>query len=482
MAWESASLVVGADSVQPTSTCLSTSAESKSTTIRCHGVILTMRSHGFYDLYDPGPPAISCWKPSFVLPAQPSPSSSASMLSFPASTHREPPVPAKSNPPDSATVAVSTGSSASYAPAVAAQDVPPSPGGLSQGAKTAIGICCVVAMVALLAALWLMRRCRRGNRGYLKSPPSPRHHTRAEPGPLSGSHSPLLTPPPSSSSKTMPVTPPPPRLSDRKYLVSMTLGPDPAQFERRCSPATVFPRAPICSPTGKKLASRPENPTATSPSGHSISPDLTQKVTPLTGGPRSSQTGQDGTPGTSPPAAEYKNPRSMDSASLPGTPPMSPSRPRRPHDSLLEVGTVRPASKPPSWALSTPPRGVRHIRAPVSPVLPVSPLSTTSSTNLSVAPGPQHSGMAVALELERNPPASRGARSGPSTGSNESNESYARKKRDTSVSWGSWGGTGAGSRCRAAENRPQGAGDKKGTGGAAMPLQELDLEALGGSY
>ena len=487
---EGASLVVGADSVQPTSTCLSTSAESKHTTLQGREILLMMRSHGFYDIYDPGAPAISCGEPSsFVLPAQPSPLSSSSIPSLPALTSRESPAPATSDLPDSATITVSSGASSSYAPAAAAQNTPSSLGGLSQGVRAAIGICCAVAMVVLLAAFCLTGRRRRNNRGYLKSPPPPRrHHPRAEPRPQGGSPSPLLTPPPSSSAKTMPVTPPPPRLSDRRYLASMTLGLDLARLGHTGSPAaTAFPRAPICSPAGKKLAPRPEKPAATSPSGNSPLSDLAQRGPPLAGAPCRSPNGQDSTTGASSATAEDKNPRSLDPTCLPGTPPSPPSRPKRPHDSLLEVGTVRPASKSLNWALPTPPRSVRHPRAPASPPLPVSPLSTTGSTSLpatssQATPHLRHSGIVAGPKHEEDPPVSEGTRSGPLIGSSDFIESHARKKRGTSVSWGSWVGTGAAGRSRAAERRPRGTGDKRGTGGAAVPLQELNLEALGGSY
>ncbi|KAI0136962.1 hypothetical protein BJ170DRAFT_603881 [Xylariales sp. AK1849] len=408
--------------------------------------------------------------------------------------------------PATATVTSSAGTTRSYTmttgPALIASEttlaVSSTSSRLDTGAKVALGVCTAIAALAVSLALMIICRRKRNPRWYLRET-SPTNHIRTYSQTPSGSHTSLIRPAPFSSSKTTPLTPPPLRLSDRRLLSSI-LRPDSLRSSLASPPSELtFPQHPIFAPTISRLLPRHEHHATIS----STKSDLDHSfLTSLPSIARSSLSSIDSGQGTvsSVTAASDKT-GSVKPGSITitgsGTPPISLSRPPQPYDPPLEISSlVTPAGPPPDQALPRAPPQSYPGSPPVPkfPVVPVPPLSPTSAswllppTSHPISPPSQHGGICVAGGVVRDNPAAGVILPRSSRNLCEPTEAYARERQGTRESWGSWSGAGGGGSGfnatgrRKGDGGPRSSGGKKGVGGAAMGLQHLDLEKLGGSY
>ncbi|CAJ2512101.1 Uu.00g077260.m01.CDS01 [Anthostomella pinea] len=285
------------------------------------------------------------------------------------------------------------------------------------------------------------------------------------------------------------------------------------------------PASPIYAPTHSRLVPRHERRVTTSSIKFPLSappPTATHYYA------RSSVYSLSSGPGTSTITFASHKASSINSgtATVAGTstPPLSPTRPPRPHDGPLEIpDLVKPAGPPPNRALPPPPPN--HPNSPTFSVSPVSPLSPTFSPRpLALGGGSSPAISAVAIpppgrhdhdsinsnnttntksrhhhshhqhHQHHHDPAAIGIALSASTSTKELcdlTESYARETRE---SWGSWSGAGGGgpgtnpAAPKRGSNSPRGSADRKGGGGggggggSSVALQELDLEKLGGRY
>ncbi|KAK8026096.1 hypothetical protein PG990_003919 [Apiospora arundinis] len=409
-------------------------------------IINQCRNIGYDDIYDPGPPQITCGDSTpFLIPLNIGPPTlttsdiSISVLSLPTSTA------SSAIPSETPTPTAGVGAAATSLPSN--DETASKSGRLSDGAKVAIGVCVTLATASLAIALLFMRRRRRNSRGYQRTAPTPAQHSRtdSEPPPQA-SHMPLMTPPPSSSSKTTPSTPPPLRLSDRKYLpppYSPSSNTTTPPATPNADGSTVSEAGAIISPHAAVPFARspPSFPAATS---RFVVPRHERRATKFAmyyGAPRSTSTIIPGTatlrqsmssnesgvglprpnpPMEQPPVAAAAAPMPTKSTSLLSLPPPSyPARPPRPLTSVppLEIpDLVTPAGPPPTWALPQPPPPASppysstnaaalhlplkpppppppphrlHPHAPLPPLMPPAPaaaVSTPLSPILSVSP------------------------------------------------------------------------------------------------
>ncbi|KAK4204703.1 hypothetical protein QBC40DRAFT_329061 [Triangularia verruculosa] len=343
-------------------------------------------------------------------------------------------------------------------------------GGLSGGAKIAIAVCTTIALLFLICAILicLRKRKRRGK--------SPHRNLRSRLGLTrkhwGGNPTPLISPASSlmgTTANNQGITPPL-RLRERKFIPSLL----PSVFRpggslnRSGSPpltpltpqhsAGVFPSSPICTPTTSKLVPRHER----KPGGY------TGGLPPIPAPPPSILFTNDsrGSAASSATAATNNHflsfhndfpppvkPVTQSSSPFGGTPPGSPTRPPRPHDSPLEIPDLitamnaaaptastnslvsPPLSPPPNRALPAPPSSRSH---------PYSFISNSSSSNYSSPAGSTNDrNSAAAL------PPGRGT--GTATLYHHGRSSVmtaAGGKRSVSNdvergSWGSWSGTTA---------------------------------------
>ncbi|KAK6824719.1 hypothetical protein PG987_012213 [Apiospora arundinis] len=348
-------------------------------------IINQCRNIGYDDIYDPGPPQITCGDSTpFLIPLNIGPPTlttsdiSISVLSLSTSTA------SSAIPSDTPTPTAGGGAAATSLPSN--DETASKSGRLSDGAKVAIGVCVTLATASLAIALLFMRRRRRNSRGYQRTAPTPAQHSRtdSEPPPQA-SHMPLMTPPPSSSSKTTPSTPPPLRLNDRKYLPP----PYSPSSNTTTPPATPNADGSTISEAGAIISPHAAVPFARSPpsfpaaASRFVVPRHERRATKSAmyyGAPRSTSTIIPGTatlrqstssnesgvglprsnpPMEQPPVAAAVAPMPTKSTSLLSLPPPSyPARPPRPLTSVppLEIpDLVTPAGPPPTWALPQPP-------------------------------------------------------------------------------------------------------------------------------
>ncbi|KAK8134386.1 hypothetical protein PG984_006398 [Apiospora sp. TS-2023a] len=318
---------------------------------------------GYDDIYDPGPPQITC--PGVVpllIPLNASPSTSPTS-SKSATTPSASVIASPSALPSETATTIASITNATPANAITSESDK-----LNSGARAAIGVCAALATVSLAIALFFMRRRRRNARGYRRTSAAPaQHNTRTDSeSPQTAHMPPFLTPPASSSSKTTPSTPPPLRLSDRRYLpplpprtttTTATTPPSTPPAESatsegsmNASPRTItisFPRAPASAPTTSRLGPRHER-RATTTAQSSIrlgAPNSSSTIPETVALRRSTSSNESGTGRTA------LSPLSPSSSSI------YPARPPRPHAGpVLEIpDLVTPAGPPPTWALPRPP-------------------------------------------------------------------------------------------------------------------------------
>lgn len=351
---------------------------------------------------------------------------------------------------------------------------------LSAGAKVAIGVGSAVALIALVAAvlLCLYRRKRR-----TKSPHrSLRTQLRlAQQVPPSHSPTPLISATHSAASGNAPLTPPL-RLRDRRFLPSILrpgnrspsppLTPLTPAYSPTYSPTThrlhpgsgntgVFPASPICSPTTNKLIPRHESAprvhagsigsthTAATTGTSNMAPHSFPTAMPLPGtansrGSLSSYGTSDRSiiTGTGPSSSlrneishQYHMPFTAPSPVTGGsrgqgtaTPPGSPTRPPRPHETPLEIPDLVSPASPTGAGPATPSRlGPPPNRSLPPPPPPPPPLPGVMGGN--TASFTAVGGRSIV------PKGVQVLREGDSEG-----DSY-----DPRGSWGSWSGTISGS-------------------------------------
>ncbi|KAI0431364.1 hypothetical protein F5Y09DRAFT_198208 [Xylaria sp. FL1042] len=440
-------------------------------------IINECQNIGFPSIQDPGPPAINYCASSTSLPPHTfaiEPSTSLAIITRSTdslaphtvtTSHTSSFTLPTSVPPDPTSV-ISSGSTSTSSPASANANSSRLPG----GAKAAISVFSIIAVLAITALLLLLfRRRHRGPRssslGLLLTP----YDNRPYPGPRSGSLTHLITPPPSASSRNAPLTPPA-KLSDRKYLQPVlregALRPSASLSVRDETLPSSQTRAPPQTrtvPRHKRNGATSNTHTATTTTVSTSSPCPQSSVYSASSGPDASTITID----SNKPSSIHSS-----SATVVGniTPPPSTTRFPRAYDSSLDLsGFVTPAGPPPSHALPTlPPNHANSSEFSVSPVSPRSPTFPCPALVLGDSPiGPPQKGASISAGELR-----------------DLTESYARETRE---SWGSWSGVGGGGpgvmspgRKRSRGNR--GSVDRKGEAETTPELLELDLEKLSGRY
>ncbi|KAI0806537.1 hypothetical protein GGR55DRAFT_696975 [Xylaria sp. FL0064] len=439
-------------------------------------IINECQNIGFPPIQDPGPPAINyCASFTSVINTSLPPHTFAAGPSISSTTITRPTdsiVPhtvttshTPSLPPNPSSV-ISSSSISTGSPASADS----SPSRLPGGAKAAISVFSIIAVLAITVLLLLLYRRRRrtprsSTLGLLLTP----YDNRPYPGPRSGSLTPLITPPPSASSRSAPLTPPA-KLSERKYLQPVlragALRPSPSLSVRD----ETHPSSPTRATPQTRAVPRHKRTGATS-STHATTTTTVPTATPC---PQSSVYSTSSEPGASTTTTDSNKPSSVysSSATVVGntTPPPSATRFPPADDSSVElVEFVTPAGPPPSHALPAPPSN--HATSSAFSVSPVSPRSPTF-------PGPAMiRGDSSIVPTQK--PVSISAKE-----LRDLTESYARETRE---SWGSWSGVGGGGPGVIAPGRKRSRGsrgstDRKGETKTTPALQKLDLEKLSGGY
>ncbi|ETS77480.1 hypothetical protein PFICI_11354 [Pestalotiopsis fici W106-1] len=294
---------------------------------------------------------------------------------------------------------------------------------LNNAGKIAVGICSTIAAMAVIFVIWCLRRRKRSAKGYMQTPPPMTRAFKAHYQEPSDSHASLITttttppppppppPPPaataSGAKSPQPLTPPM-RLSDRRFLPSVS---SPASIRSSSAP-------PYSSQPDLVIPEHPAFPSSTHRNSppychHETTSSMEEKNTQIYNShniniPRSSLS-SGGTASTT-------------GSETTLTSPSSPSRPRRPHETpLLVPGLITPAGPPPERALPAAPllpqqqqqqqlvlasspllKSSSRSPASSSPVAPVSPLSPTSPSmqttlarSVSPVPSPGEIGLAI---------------------------------------------------------------------------------------
>ncbi|KAI1506685.1 hypothetical protein F5X99DRAFT_12779, partial [Biscogniauxia marginata] len=494
-------------------------------------IINRCQNNGYYSIPDPGPPPSwdSCLSdaPGDAQPALPTGTIEPQDTGL--RTFSRLPVPSTKTAPASP---LSTYAPSPDSPRPSSSTTSPFPSsetasaGLTAGSKAAIGICTSLGVIALVFLLIFMIRRRRSDpRTYPRSDPTVTRHKRSFSEPPSGSRTSLTAPlmtPTSASLRNTPCTPPA-RLSDRKYLTSVFnqgLQRPPSTPSGAEKPA--FPVSPIFAPTSSKLVPRHERRATTNSSIRSPLPSPPPASSQY---PRSSIYSLSSGLGASTTTFNSNKGDSVRSGTVTvtgtSTPPLSPTRPPRPHDGPLQIpDLVAPSGPPPSHALPPPPPSPAHHKHPIcsSPTFPVSPVSPASPTfparpivlgGSPVVAVYQHADKvhyepAIGIAVPHSPPPppppppllpppAVAVTSAAAKELCDLTESYARERK-TRDSWGSWSGAGYGGggpgvspigagRKRGSDGSSRGSADKKGSANATgTALRELDLEKLGGRY
>lgn len=345
---------------------------------------------------------------------------------------------------------------------------------LTEGAKAAIGIFSVIAVLAITAFLLFLFRWRR--RSPRSSSPGPlliSYDHQPYPGPHSGSQSPLITPPPSASSSRGTRLTPPAKLSDRRYLQPVLKKRAPRPLALSGISNQTFSSSPISPPKPIRQHGR-----RATTSNLQLPTDIRAPASPRH--PQSSVYSSGSGPGTSTTTIGSNKAGSVHSsfAIVTGisTPPLSAKRLPQAHDRPLE-----PSGPPPNRALPAPPPN--H---PSSPTFSVTPVSSPRSPTFPALPSrslTRSDSPRVPTEPQRNttgPPASISTKE-----LCELTESYAQEARE---SWGSWSGVGGGGPGVVPLGRKRGSAgrdkdrEKEKDKQNAVPMQDLDLEKLSGRY
>ncbi|KAI1128482.1 hypothetical protein F5Y10DRAFT_175289 [Nemania abortiva] len=428
-------------------------------------IINECQNIGFFSIEDPGPPATNyCASPTpntVLTTAIRTPSVEPTSLFTLLATHTS------ATPISLAPTSMLASSSTSTSSPTSSN---PNSSQLSGGAKVAIGVFSIIAVLAITALLLLLFRWRRKSRRSSSPEPllisydNPPYH-----GPRSASRTPLITPPPSASSRSVPLTPPA-KLSDRKYLQPILKQGVPRASVSPGGNDQNSPSSPIPVPKPILRHSRRAK--------SNIQLPTTSKVPPLPPYPQSSAYSSSSGLGASTVTMESNKANSAhsSSATIPrtSTPPLSAKRIPQTHDRSLELKDfVRPAGPPPSCALPALPTPLsKHPSSPTISTPPLSPRSPTFPTQ------------SVARSDSPIVPPQQGNTTGPPAPISteelcELTESYAQETRG---SWGSWSGVGGGGPGVVPPGRKRGSAEKNGEKKTAVAMQELDLEKLGGRY
>ncbi|KAI1311746.1 hypothetical protein F5Y03DRAFT_391299 [Xylaria venustula] len=344
---------------------------------------------------------------------------------------------------------------------------------LTGGAKAAISLFSIIAVLAIIALLLLLfRRRRKGPRssslGVLLTP----YDNRQYPGPRTGSLTPLITPSTPVFSRNAPLTPPA-KLSDRRYLQPVLKEGASRPSESLHVSSQIFPSSPMPASPRNGTVPRHKRGETTS----SIHTSTTTTAPTRSHHPQSSVYSSSSGPGTSTITIDSNKASSVHSGSATVigtcTPPLSTTIFPRVHPGSLELSeSVTPAGPPPSRALPAPP-----LNQPNSPSFSVSTTSPRSPT----FPGP-------ALLRGDTPIVSTPKRATTETSASISakelrdlTESYTRDARE---SWGSWSGVGGGGPGVNAPNCRKSRGNRSSRErrGDTKRVMTLDLEKLGGGY
>ncbi|KAK3344254.1 hypothetical protein B0T25DRAFT_322026 [Lasiosphaeria hispida] len=440
-------------------------------------IINTCQNNGYHSVLDPGPPPATflchtnreaearCMRTNFQVPGAPSSVSAAQLPTsvssdaVPSTTSATPATPTASTSWTTSTLAGPTqGATSSSATYVASPTRLSSAGtgesttsgsGLSGPAKIAIAACSAVGLVAIisLVLLCLYRRKRRKASVHrtLRSQLRLTQHI-----PSSGSPTPLISPANSAIGGGPPLTPPL-RLRDRRFLPSIlrpgNRSPSPpltplTPAYSPYNPSAVFPSSPICSPTTNKLVPRYERtprPNTSSNASSSLPPIPPQIAYAVPGGGpnrgslssyggASSTTGHSSLRNEIPRSHPLHDTSTHNNATAGPTPPSSPTRPPRPHDTPLEIpDLVSPASPSPSLSPLGP---------PPNRALPLPPgMMTSGSTASFTAVGGTP---AVGMRVPPPPPPPPPIRSR-SVGVQAPRVANEKEKGERG-SWGSWSG------------------------------------------
>ncbi|KAI0830900.1 hypothetical protein F5Y06DRAFT_204123 [Hypoxylon sp. FL0890] len=442
-------------------------------------IINRCQNTGNYFIYDPGPPSPNIFNCS-LLASEPGASGLRTV-----------------SPAISTTMVISSSSAAETSPSSELNSttsgigaVPSTPTGLTEGSKAAIGICSSLAIIAIIFLLgFLISRRRSRPKSCMDNASNAPCHVRSSSEPPSGSQTPLITPPPSASSKGIPLTPPA-RLSDRRFLPSLLKqgGTPNSSFASGIVERAFLPVA-LDSLTEKKTALQhepqetPNNITKphvspSSPAAVHFAPHfLRDSGSSYSSGPGGASTLTIGSNKAS--SVPCGTATALGSDTPPPSLPLSPTRPRRPHDGSLEIPhLVKPAGPPPNRALPAPPPYY-----PASPTFSVSPITPSSSP----AP-PAGRSLILGNKTHASCVSQFGAprhRGHPQSSTAEFCDMTEHYERETSGSWGSWGdGLGVGERTKGHGSQERsrnnmGSEGKKGGSGSVVSLKELNLEKLG---
>ncbi|KAI1135741.1 hypothetical protein F5Y05DRAFT_158672 [Hypoxylon sp. FL0543] len=401
-------------------------------------IINRCQNTGSYFIYDPGPPSPDTFNCSLV-------ASDPGESGFRTAS----PVIATTTSISSSSSAETSLSSEANTSASGMGAVPSAQAGLTEGGKAAIGICSSLAIIAIIFLLGFLISQRRSRpKNYMDNALNASFHARSSSEPPSGSQTPLITRRPSASSKGLPLTPPA-RLSDRRFLPSLLKHGDTPNSSLASGVKERSLAIALDSSNEKKSAMRDEHQAA--PNGITRSPASPSSPAAVHFAPHflrgsgishSSELGRASTLATGSSEASSV-PRPTATALGSDAPllslPISPTRPRRPHEGSLEIpNLVTPAGPPPNRALPAPPPDY-----PASPTFPVSPITPSSSpAPLSARPLALSDGAHAFLPSQLGPTDHRGHMQ---SSTRDLLDTAEREERETSESWGSWaGGLGVG--------------------------------------
>ncbi|KAH6656709.1 hypothetical protein BKA67DRAFT_655023 [Truncatella angustata] len=374
--------------------------------------------------------------------------------------------------------------------------------GLKTGDAVAIGVCATIAALALFLALLCVCRRRRRSKVYIKTPPRSRAFV-AHDQPPTGSRAKLVTSPHDFLPKSLQPLTPPMRLRDRRYLSPVTSHHPIRSFfapSYSSQSESIFPEHSIPPrTTGKPLPRYTRHAVLTSIQSDTVMDTLADvprsSMSSVISRPtnvsilNTAKSSSIATTTTTTTTTEITNPARH------GSPPLSPIRPQRPHNSPLNIpGLLMPVTPPPEHALPPAP-STFHLqsslfsppipppKSPLSPAFSVSPLSLVPALKTAplLASFPSAGEIGVAIGAI-GPTSATGVALQPSshvlcglTGTHDQQTCVA------SEGWHSWSNTDGGEP-KAKRESPRLTGGKASGSEDVSTTKKLNLENLGGSY